>query len=83
MNRHALTAELAGYETAAYDPKSLIDCDIEFMSEERFELSGLYVNPPFEARSEQLLRDASVCEFHIELPDLTRMEDTALKPTTH
>lgn len=83
LNRHTLTAELAGYETAIYGPKRLIDCDIEFMSEERFELSGLYVNPPFETRPEQILRDAWLCEFHIELPDLTRMEYRMLKPTTH
>ena len=83
LNRHAMTAELSSYGTSTYGPKRLIDCDIEFMSEERFELSGLYVNPPFETRPEQILRDAWLCEFHIDPPDLTRMEYRTLKPTTH
>jgi hypothetical protein len=83
LNRHTITAELAAYGAATYGPKRLVDCDIEFMSEERFELSGLYVNPPFEARPEQILRDAWLCEFHIEPPDLTKAEYRMLKLTTH
>lgn len=52
LNRRTTTAELASYGTQTYCPKRLIDCDIEFMTEERFELSGLYVSPPYEARPE-------------------------------
>jgi hypothetical protein len=83
LNRHTMTAELVAYGTPTSTPKRLIDCDIEFMSEERFELSGLYVNPPYEQRPEQILRDAWLCGFHIEPPELTRAEYRALKPTTH
>jgi hypothetical protein len=83
LNRHTMTAELAAYGTPTGAPKRLIDCDIEFMSEERFELSGLHVIPPDEQRPEQILRDAWLCEFHIEAPELTRAGYRALKPTTH
>ena len=83
LNRHTVTAQLAGYGSATNSPKRLSDCDIEFMSEERFELSGFHVNPPFEQRPEQILRDAWLCEFHLESPDLTRAQFRALKPSTH
>lgn len=83
LNRHTTTAELASYGTQTYCHKRLINCDIKLMSEGRFELSGFVVSPPYGTRSEQIIHEAWLCEFRIELPDLTRLEYRMLKPTMH
>jgi hypothetical protein len=81
LGRQTMRAELLHYEQSkfSYPPPHLIDCGLEWMSEERFELGGLLVQNAFEERPERILRDGWLVEYDIELPELTRVQKTMMK----
>lgn len=74
LRREVLAAELFGHSGAHHGPKRLTDCYIEWMGAERFELGGWHVRTAFEERPEQVMRNAWLCEFYIDVPELTKAQ---------
>ncbi|MBA5639467.1 hypothetical protein H3H37_20600 [Duganella sp. LX20W] len=82
LGRHASLAELIDYESGDRRPSTphLADCHLEWMAGDRFELGGLCIREPFEDRPEHLLRGGWLCEFDIELPELSRAQRRLIGP---
>jgi len=79
MRRYAIHAELAPYLESAYQYPHLVDCDLQWMSEERFELGGFRVVCQQNDRPEYLTRDGWLCEFDIAKPELTKTQARELR----
>ncbi|WP_444847580.1 hypothetical protein [Duganella caerulea] len=82
LGRHTLRAQLDRYQASdcGNTARHLFDCRLEWMAEERFELSGLRVVSAHGERPEQVECDGWLCEFDIELPELTRSQVRMLGP---
>lgn len=75
LGRHTLRAELNQVPTNGRSlAPHLLDCRLEWMAEERFELGGLRVVSAYGERPEQVECDGWLCEFDIELPELTKSQ---------
>ena len=75
LGRHTLRAQLIQVTSSGGSPTPhLLDCRLEWMGEERFELGGLRVVSAYGERPEQIERDGWLCEFDIELPELTKSQ---------
>ncbi|WP_070272113.1 MULTISPECIES: hypothetical protein [unclassified Duganella] len=83
LGRHSLGAQLSYYQASGSgdSTRHLLDCRLEWMAEERFELSGLRVLSAHGERPEQVECNGWLCEFDIELPELTRSQIRMLGPS--
>jgi hypothetical protein len=79
MRRCAMHAELAPYLASTCQYPRLVDCDLRWMSEERFELGGLRVVCQQKGRPEYLTRDGWLCEFDMAKPELTKAQARQLR----
>ena len=79
LQRHATCAELRGHQISTFSEGRLIDCHIEWMSEESFELGGLQLRGSFESRPEQLERGAWLVDIDIKERELTKIEARLLR----
>jgi hypothetical protein len=66
LGRHATRAE---FGTESRHAGTLLDCHMDWMSEERFQLSGFQHYDAYGNASAQLLRQAWLIEFDIKTPD--------------
>jgi hypothetical protein len=74
LQRHATCAELRGHQISTFPEGRLIDCYIEWMSEESFELGGLQLRSSFESRPEQLERGGWLVGIDMKERELTKSE---------
>lgn len=79
LKRHTMRAELESYQSASQSHRHLVDCDIAWMSEERFELSGLKVVGGHAERPEYVTPDGWLCGFDIPARELTKAEARLLR----
>lgn len=79
LQRHATCAELRGHQISTFPESRLIDCQIEWMSEESFELGGLHLRPSFESRAEQLERGGWLVDIDFKERELTKSEARLLR----
>ena len=71
LGRHAICAQLAkpgGNTASTLRPHALLDVEIDWMSEERFSLTGFDPRAPSGDRPARLLRHGWLCEFEIDDP---------------
>ncbi|OEZ85654.1 hypothetical protein JAB8_38360 [Janthinobacterium sp. HH106] len=74
LQRQATCAELRGHQISTFPEGRLIDCYIEWMSEESFELGGLQLRSSFESRPEQLERGGWLVGIDMKERELTKSE---------
>lgn len=74
LQRHSTCAELRGHQISTFPAGRLIDCHIEWMSEESFELAGLHLRKGFENRPEQLERGGWLVDIDVKERELTKSE---------
>lgn len=84
LGRHAVCAQLArpGAETSpTWRTHALLDVDLEWMSEERFSLSGFDPRGPSAELRTRLLRHGWLCEFDVDPPadDRRRSKNGSLR----
>jgi hypothetical protein len=79
LQRYAACAELHGYQIATFPCARLVDCYIEWMSDDRFELGGLRVWEANADHPQRLERDGWLCEFDVEQPQLTKAQYRLLR----
>ena len=79
LQRHAACAELRGHQISTFPEGRLIDCHIEWMSEESFELGGLQLRGSFESRPEQLERGGWLVDIDITERELSKSEARMLR----
>lgn len=82
LGRHTLYAQLSHSLSGDGNAmQHLLDCRLEWMAQERFELSGLRVVSAYGERPEQVECDGWLCEFDVELPELTKSQIRSLGPS--
>jgi hypothetical protein len=74
LQRYATCGELHGYQISTFPTARLVDCYIEWMSDDRFELGGRGVWEANADHPQRLERDGWLCEFDIEQRQLTKAE---------
>lgn len=79
LQRHTTCAELRSHQISTFSEDRLIDCHIEWMSEESFELAGLHLRKGFESRPEQLERGGWLVDIDIKERELTKSEARLLR----
>ncbi|MRW86765.1 hypothetical protein GJ698_22090 [Pseudoduganella sp. FT26W] len=79
LQRHTLCAEMHHYKTATFPAGRLVDCHIEWMSDNTFELGGLQVWDAHGDRSQWVERAGWLCEFDVEQRELTKAEYRMLR----
>ncbi len=79
LQRHATCAELRGHQISTFPEGRLIDCYIEWMSEESFELGGLQLRSSFESCPEQLQRGGWLVGIDVKERELTKSEARMLR----
>jgi hypothetical protein len=82
LGRHAICAELMRYAPSGtgYRPSQLVDCRLEWMGEDRFELVGLAVRPAHEDRPEEIECGGWICGFDVEVPSTGEPTRSERKP---
>jgi len=65
LQRHTACAELRSHQLSTFPADRLIDCHIEWMSEEAFELAGLRVRSAYQDQPEQLERGGWLVDIDI------------------
>lgn len=79
LQRHATCAELRGHQISTFPEARLIDCHIEWMSEESFELGGLNLRRSFQSRPDQLERGGWLVDIDVKERELTKLEARMLR----
>lgn len=79
LQRHAICAEVHHHQMSTFLADRLVDCHIEWMSDETFELGGLRVWNAQGDRPERLERAGWLCEIDVEQQQLTKAEYRALR----
>ncbi|QKY02827.1 hypothetical protein G3257_11620 [Janthinobacterium lividum] len=79
LQRHATCAELRSHQISTFPKGRLIDCHIEWMSEESFELGGLLLREAFESRPEQLERGGWLIDIDLKERELSKSEARMLR----
>lgn len=79
LQRHTACAELRSHQISTFPAGRLIDCHIEWMSEEAFELGGLRVREAHKEEPEQLERGGWLVDIDIRQRELTRQEARMLR----
>ena len=79
LRREVPSAELFSFDGSRYGPQRLVDCYIEWMGADRFELGGWKVRSAFDERPEAILREAWLCGFYIDVPELSKAQYRLLK----
>ena len=79
LQRHATCAELRGHQISTFPEGCLIDCHIEWMSEESFELGGLQLRGSFESRPEQLERGGWLIDIDLKERELSKSDARMLR----
>lgn len=79
LQRHTTCAELRGHQISTFPAGRLIDCHIEWMSEESFELAGLHLRKGFENRPEQLERGGWLVDIDVKERELTKSQARLLR----
>ncbi len=79
LQRHAACAELRRPQIATFSEGRLIDCYIEWMLEESFELGGLQLRSGFESHPEQLERGGWLVSIDMKERELTKSEARMLR----
>jgi hypothetical protein len=70
LRRHTMRAQLHPYEQCSHSHQHRVDCEITWISEDRFEFSGLQVLA--EHVTEYIIRDGWLCGYHIYEVELTK-----------
>ncbi|WP_338678898.1 hypothetical protein OPV09_17350 [Janthinobacterium sp. TB1-E2] len=79
LQRHTTCAELRRHQISTFPEGRLIDCHIEWMSEESFELGGLQLREAFESRPEQLERGGWMIDIDFKERELSKSEARILR----
>lgn len=79
LQRHTACAELRSHQISTFSADRLIDCHIEWMSEEAFELGGLRVRSAYQDQPEQLERVGWLVDVDIRQRELTKKEARLLR----
>ncbi|WP_290608226.1 hypothetical protein [Janthinobacterium sp.] len=79
LQRHATCAELRRHQISTFPEGRLIDCCIEWMSEESFELGGLQLHSSFESHPERLERGGWLVSVDMKERELTKSEARMLR----
>jgi len=79
LQRHSVCAELQYYQPATFPAARLVDCYVEWMSDETFELGGLQIREEFQGQPQRLERNGWLCGIDIEEPALTKREARMLR----
>jgi hypothetical protein len=79
LQRHTLCAEMHHHQVSTFPAGRLVDCHIEWMSDETFELGGLRVWDASGDRPERLERAGWLCEFDVKERELSKAEYRALR----
>ena len=79
LQRHTTCAELRRHQISTFPEGRLIDCHIEWMSEESFELGGLQLREAFESRPEQLERGGWLIDIDLKERELSKSEARMLR----
>lgn len=66
LGRHTILAEIRSEATTRAPEAALIDSELDWMSEERFSLSGFQQCAAHDEQSARLLRHGWLCELHVE-----------------
>jgi hypothetical protein len=74
LQRHATCAELRRHQISTFPEGRLIDCYIEWMSEESFEMGGLQLRSSCESHPEQLERGGWLVSIDMKERELTKRE---------
>jgi len=79
LQRHTACAELRSHQISTFPSDRLIDCHIEWMSEESFELGGLRLREAHKEVPEQLERGGWLVNIDIRQRELTKEEARMLR----
>ncbi len=79
LQRHTLCAEVHYHQTATFPAGRLVDCHIEWMSDETFEIGGLKVCGAHGEKPERIERAGWLCEIDVEQRELTKREARMLR----
>jgi hypothetical protein len=79
LQRYTTCAEIHGYQISTFPTARLVDCYIEWMSDERFELGGLRVWEANADHAQRLERDGWLCELDVEQPQLSKAQYRMLR----
>ena len=79
LQRPTTCAELHHHQIATFPAARLVDCHIEWMSDDGFELGGLTLWEAHRERPERLERDGWLCWFDIKDRELTKSEYRMLR----
>jgi len=79
LQRHTLCAEVHHHQVSTFPAGRLVDCHIEWMSDETFELGGLRVWEAHGDRPERLERAGWLCEIDVKEREMTKAEYRMLR----
>lgn len=79
LQRHTLCAEVHHHQISTFPAGRLVDCHIEWMSDETFELGGLRVLDAHGDRPQRLERAGWLCEIDIKERELSKREARMLR----
>jgi hypothetical protein len=79
LQRHTLCAEMHHHHVSTFPAGRLVDCHIEWMSDETFELAGLRVWDAHGDRPERVERGGWLCEIDLEYRALMKREARILR----
>lgn len=79
LQRHTACAELRSHQISTFPADRLIDCYIEWMSEEAFELGGLRLRSAYQDQPEQLERGGWLVDIDVKERELTKSEAPMLR----
>jgi len=69
LGRYTTRADLSDPGIKGGQRSELLDCELDWMSEERFALSGYSQSPAYADRQDRLLRQGWLCDYNIPAPD--------------
>lgn len=72
LHRHTLCAEVHHHQISTFPAGRLVDCHIEWMSDETFELGGLRIWEAHGDRPQRLERAGWLCEVDVKERELTK-----------
>ncbi|NYE62174.1 hypothetical protein FHW58_003389 [Duganella sp. 1224] len=79
LQRYTLCAEVHHHQVSTFPAGRLVDCHIEWMSDETFELGGLRVCASHEDQPERLERAGWLVEIDVKERELTKREARMLR----
>jgi len=69
VGRYTIKADFTDPACKGWQSSELLDCELDWMSEERFSLSGFSQMPAYADRPARLLRQGWLCDYQISSPD--------------